>query len=127
MNLLIDNYDSFAYNLYQYLGEIDPVIRVVRNDEVDAAAVRAMGVERIVISPGPGYPADAGNCIEIIRALSGAVPILGVCLGHQAICEAFGDFYGDNFYPSDRFPLKAVVERPGATAACSDDAQGDRQ
>lgn len=90
MNLLIDNYDSFAYNLYQYLGEIDPQIAVVRNDEVDSAAVREMGAERIVISPGPGYPADAGNCIEIIRALSGEVPILGVCLGHQAICEAFG-------------------------------------
>ena len=90
MNLLIDNYDSFAYNLYQYLGELDPDIRVVRNDEVDASDVRAMGAEHIVISPGPGYPADAGNCIEIIRALSGELPILGVCLGHQAICEAFG-------------------------------------
>lgn len=90
MILLIDNYDSFAYNLYQYLGELDPNIRVVRNDELDAVGVRELAPECIVISPGPGYPADAGNCIQIVRELSGRIPILGVCLGHQAICEAFG-------------------------------------
>ncbi len=89
MILLIDNYDSFSYNLYQYLGELSPDIRVVRNDAIDAASARDLAPERIVISPGPGYPADAGNCIEVIRELSGDVPILGVCLGHQAICEAY--------------------------------------
>ena len=90
MILLVDNYDSFTFNLYQYLGELDPDIFVVRNDAVDAAGVRELAPERIVISPGPGYPADAGNCIDIVKGLSGSIPILGVCLGHQAICEAFG-------------------------------------
>ena len=90
MILLIDNYDSFSYNLYQYLGELGGRIQVVRNDEVDAPRIREIAPTHIVISPGPGYPAEAGNCIEIVRELSGAVPILGVCLGHQAICEAFG-------------------------------------
>lgn len=90
MILLIDNYDSFSYNLYQYLGELEPDIRVARNDAVDANAVREMAPTHIVISPGPGRPADAGNCEQIVRELSGTFPILGVCLGHQAICEAFG-------------------------------------
>lgn len=90
MILLIDNYDSFTYNLYQYLGELEPDICVVRNDQVNAQAVRGIAPEAMVISPGPGYPADAGNCVEIVRELSGEVPILGVCLGHQAICQAFG-------------------------------------
>lgn len=90
MILVIDNYDSFTYNLYQYLGELEPDVRVERNDAVDAGAVRALAPAGIVISPGPGRPADAGNCEQIVRELSGSVPILGVCLGHQAICEAFG-------------------------------------
>lgn len=94
MILLIDNYDSFAYNLYQYLGELDPAIRVVRNDAIDADGVRALGASHLVISPGPGKPADAGNCESVVRELSGALPILGVCLGHQAICEAFGATVG---------------------------------
>lgn len=94
MILLIDNYDSFSYNLYQYLGELNPDIQVIRNDALDAKGVAELAPERIVISPGPGYPADAGNCIEIVRAISGKVPILGVCLGHQAICEAFGATIG---------------------------------
>lgn len=90
MILLIDNYDSFSYNLYQYLGEIRADIGVVRNDAIDAAGIRELAPSHIVISPGPGYPADAGNCVSIVRELSGTFPILGVCLGHQAICEAFG-------------------------------------
>lgn len=94
MILLIDNYDSFSYNLYQYLGELEGDIRVVRNDALDAAGVCELAPDRIVISPGPGYPADAGNCISIVRELSGQMPILGVCLGHQAICEAFGATVG---------------------------------
>ena len=90
MILLIDNYDSFSYNLYQLLGSIEPDIRVVRNDELTVTEVAALKPEALVLSPGPGRPADAGICEEAVRALSGTVPILGVCLGHQAICEAFG-------------------------------------
>lgn len=93
MILLIDNYDSFSYNLYQYLGELERNIHVMRNDAIDARGVRELAPTHIVISPGPGKPADAGNCEAIIRELAetaGSVPILGVCLGHQAICEVFG-------------------------------------
>ncbi|MGI6032961.1 MAG: anthranilate synthase component II [Coriobacteriales bacterium] len=90
MILLIDNYDSFSYNLYQYLGSLNPDICVVRNDELSVSDVAALSPERIVLSPGPGYPRDAGICIDVVRQLTGTVPILGVCLGHQAICEAFG-------------------------------------
>ena len=88
--LLIDNYDSFSYNLYQMLGVSDPDIAVVRNDAVTAYDILGMGVDRVVISPGPGRPEDAGNCVDIIRRCAGEVPILGVCLGHQAICTAYG-------------------------------------
>jgi anthranilate synthase/aminodeoxychorismate synthase-like glutamine amidotransferase len=88
--VLIDNYDSFTYNLYQYLCELGAQVRVVRNDVVSVDEVRAMAPEYIVISPGPGLPRDAGISIELIRALGASTPILGVCLGHQAIAEAFG-------------------------------------
>lgn len=94
MILLIDNYDSFAYNLFQFLGELAGDVRVVRNDAIDAEGVRTLGPTHVVISPGPGRPADAGNCESIVRELSGELPILGVCLGHQAICEAFGATVG---------------------------------
>lgn len=90
MILLIDNYDSFSYNLYQLIGSIDSDIQVIRNDERTVEEIRAMAPAAIVISPGPGKPVDAGVCIEAVRRLSGEIPILGVCLGHQAICEAFG-------------------------------------
>lgn len=90
MTLLIDNYDSFSYNLFQLLGELNPEIRVVRNDELTVSDILALNPEHIVISPGPGRPEDAGNIIEVARTLSGKIPILGVCLGHQAICAAFG-------------------------------------
>ena len=90
MILLIDNYDSFSYNLVQYIGSIRPDIRVIRNDACTVEEIEAMHPEAIVISPGPGRPADAGVCIEAIRWFKDKVPILGVCLGHQAICEAFG-------------------------------------
>jgi len=90
MILLIDNYDSFSYNLYQLVGEIDSDIKVVRNDECTVAAIRRMAPSHIIISPGPGYPKDAGICEELILAMKDRTPILGVCLGHQAICEAFG-------------------------------------
>ena len=90
MTLLIDNYDSFSYNLYQLVGALDGDIRVIRNDAMTAEEIRALGPDRIILSPGPGRPADAGVCEEVVRTLAGSVPILGVCLGHQAICEVYG-------------------------------------
>ena len=90
MILLIDNYDSFSYNLYQLIGSMNPDIKVVRNDELTVEQIREQKPEALVLSPGPGKPADAGICVEAVRRLAGEIPILGVCLGHQAICEAFG-------------------------------------
>jgi len=90
MILLIDNYDSFSYNLYQLIGEINEDIKVVRNDELSVAEIEALQPTHVVISPGPGFPADAGVCEQAILKLKESTPILGVCLGHQAICEAFG-------------------------------------
>jgi len=90
MVLLIDNYDSFTYNLYQYIGEIYPHIEVVRNDEVTVDEAITSGAKRIVLSPGPGRPEDAGICVELIRKLQGQIPLLGICLGHQAIGYAYG-------------------------------------
>ena len=90
MVLLIDNYDSFSYNLYQLVGSIDPDIKVIRNDELTMAEIEALAPRRIILSPGPGKPADSGVCEDVIRRLTGKIPILGVCLGHQAICEVFG-------------------------------------
>ena len=90
MILLIDNYDSFSYNLYQLIGEIRPDIKVIRNDEMTAEEIRRLRPERIIISPGPGRPEHAGNIVQIIRELGDQTPILGVCLGHQAICTAYG-------------------------------------
>ncbi|MDA8220833.1 aminodeoxychorismate/anthranilate synthase component II [Desulfosporosinus sp.] len=90
MILLIDNYDSFSYNLYQLIGEINDDIKVMRNDELSVSEIEALQPTHIVISPGPGFPADAGVCEQTILKLKESTPILGVCLGHQAICEAFG-------------------------------------
>ena len=90
MILLIDNYDSFVYNLYQFIAVEDPDVRLVRNDRITPEEVLDMKPDAIVISPGPGKPSGAGICIELIRKLKGEVPILGICLGHQAIGEAFG-------------------------------------
>lgn len=90
MVLLIDNYDSFSYNLYQLVGSIDPDIRVIRNDELTIPEIEVLSPRCIILSPGPGRPSDAGVCEEVVRQLSGQYPILGVCLGHQAICEVFG-------------------------------------
>jgi len=90
MILLIDNYDSFSYNLYQAVGIVDSDIRVIKNDELTAREIEKLNPEHIIISPGPGRPADAGICEEVIKAMVGKCPILGVCLGHQAICEVFG-------------------------------------
>lgn len=90
MILMIDNYDSFTYNLVQALGVLNPDIHVVRNDKITAEGVLALNPSHVVLSPGPGFPKDAGISEELVRALAGRVPILGVCLGHQAIGEAFG-------------------------------------
>jgi anthranilate synthase/aminodeoxychorismate synthase-like glutamine amidotransferase len=90
MLLLIDNYDSFTYNLYQYLGELGAETRVVRNDELTVAEALALRPSSVVISPGPGNPDEAGISLELIRALPSEVPLLGVCLGHQALGQAFG-------------------------------------
>ena len=90
MILLIDNYDSFSYNLYQFVGEIDPDIKIIRNDEMTVDEIRALNPDRIILSPGPGRPEDAGVIIEVVKELGKDFPILGVCLGHQAICAAFG-------------------------------------
>ncbi len=90
MILLIDNYDSFSYNLYQLIGGIRRDIRVIRNDEWTVAEVEAFAPDAIFLSPGPKHPRDAGICIAVVQQLGGKIPIFGVCLGHQAICEAFG-------------------------------------
>ena len=90
MILLIDNYDSFSYNLYQFIGEIDEDIKVIRNDELTVKEIEALNPGCIILSPGPGKPSDAGVIIEVVKKLGDKFPILGVCLGHQAICEAFG-------------------------------------
>ena len=90
MLLMIDNYDSFTYNLVQYFGELGEEVRVIRNDELDVAAIAALQPARIVISPGPCTPNEAGVSLEVIEKLAGQVPILGVCLGHQGIGQAFG-------------------------------------
>jgi anthranilate synthase/aminodeoxychorismate synthase-like glutamine amidotransferase len=90
MILVIDNYDSFTYNLVQYLGELGEKLKVFRNDQTTIANLKKLKFDRIVISPGPGTPQEAGISLEAIKHFAGKVPILGVCLGHQAIAEAFG-------------------------------------
>lgn len=90
MILLIDNYDSFSYNLYQVVGSIRPDIRVARNDQITLDEIRKMNPDRIILSPGPKTPSEAGICEDVVKEFAGKIPILGVCLGHQAICEAFG-------------------------------------
>ena len=94
MILLIDNYDSFVYNLYQVAGALRPDITVVRNDALTCDDIAAAAPDALILSPGPGRPADACMCIPAIRRFAGRIPILGVCLGHQAICEAFGGTVG---------------------------------
>lgn len=90
MVLLIDNYDSFSYNLYQLIGSFNPGIKVIRNDEMGIQELKELDISHIILSPGPGRPAEAGICKEVVKHFAGRVPILGVCLGHQAICEAYG-------------------------------------
>jgi anthranilate synthase component II len=113
MILVIDNYDSFTYNLVQYLGELGAVLDVVRNDALEVDAIAAMKPERVVISPGPGTPDDAGISLGVIRALGPSTPILGVCLGHQAIGQAFGGTVA-----------RAGVQMHGKTSAIRHDERG---
>ena len=90
MVLLIDNYDSFSYNVYQLVGSVNPDIKVIRNDELTVSEIEALAPSHIILSPGPGKPVDAGICEDVIQYFAGKIPILGICLGHQAICEVFG-------------------------------------
>lgn len=90
MIILIDNYDSFTHNLYQLMASYHDDIQVIRHDKITIEAIRELNPHAIVISPGPGHPTDAGICIELIKNFSGLIPILGICLGHQAIVHAFG-------------------------------------
>ncbi len=90
MTLLIDNYDSFSYNLYQIVGTLDPDILVIRNDEKTVDEIEVLHPDRIILSPGPGRPEEGGIMIQLIQRLGNKIPMLGICLGHQAICAAFG-------------------------------------
>jgi anthranilate synthase/aminodeoxychorismate synthase-like glutamine amidotransferase len=113
MILVIDNYDSFTYNLVQYLGELGAELHVVRNDALDVDGVAALHPERIVISPGPGTPNDAGVSLDVITRLGERTPILGVCLGHQAIGQAFGGTVA-----------RAKTQMHGKTSAIRHDGRG---
>ena len=90
MILLIDNYDSFSYNLYQLVGEINSDIKVIRNDEMTVEEIEKLAPDKIILSPGPGRPEDAGVIVEVAKTVAKKIPTLGVCLGHQAICQAYG-------------------------------------
>ena len=113
MVLVIDNYDSFTYNLVQYLGELGAAVQVVRNDAASVADIAAMTPDRIVISPGPGRPEDAGVTMEVIRQLGQTKPILGVCLGHQAIGAVFGGSV-----------VRAITPMHGKTSTIEHDGRG---
>lgn len=90
MIILIDNYDSFSYNLYQLVGTINPDIRVIKNDEMTVEEIKKLKPTHVILSPGPGYPKEAGVCVEAALKLGEEISVLGVCLGHQAICQAYG-------------------------------------
>ncbi len=113
MLLMIDNYDSFTFNLVQYFGELGEDVRVVRNDQIDLAGIEALKPDRLVLSPGPCSPAEAGICIEAIRHFAGRLPLLGVCLGHQAIGAALGGRV-----------IRARVQMHGKASRIRTDGQG---
>ncbi|MDR0847605.1 MAG: aminodeoxychorismate/anthranilate synthase component II [Propionibacteriaceae bacterium] len=114
MIVIIDNYDSFTYNLYQMIGQVSPDLQVIRNDALTVEELAALGASHIVLSPGPGHPRDAGICIETVEKLAGKTPILGVCLGHQAICEAYGATvsHAKTLMHGKSSPVTSVVEDP---------------
>ena len=112
MILLIDNYDSFSYNLYQLIASVKEDVKVVRNDEVTIEEIERLDPQAIIFSPGPGAPKDAGICIETVKYFAGKKPMLGVCLGHQAICEAFGGkiTYAKNLMHGKKKPIRKKEE-----------------
>lgn len=112
MILLIDNYDSFSYNLYQLIGDINPDIKVIRNDEMTIQEIEKLNPERIILSPGPGRPENAGVIVEVAKNLAKKIPTLGVCLGHQAICMAYGAkvTYAKQLMHGKQSDVKADVE-----------------
>ena len=114
MILIIDNYDSFSYNLYQLIGSIVPDVQVIRNDARTVDQIYMMRPDAIVLSPGPGRPEDAGICVELVRRMGAKIPILGVCLGHQAICQAFGGsiIHADRPMHGKRSMISIVGEDP---------------
>lgn len=114
MILLIDNYDSFSYNLFQLVGSIDPDIQVIRNDVSTPGEIRRLKPSSIIISPGPGRPEDAGICIDVVKELAGEIPILGVCLGHQADLQGLSY----SFLCKGADARKAVTGRAGSHIAC---------
>ena len=114
MILLIDNYDSFSYNLYQMVGEICPDIKVIRNDEMTVGEIEKLSPERIILSPGPGRPEDAGVIVEAAKTVCRDIPTLGVCLGHQAICQAYGASitYAKRLMHGKQSEIKLIGESP---------------
>jgi anthranilate synthase component II len=113
MLLMIDNYDSFTFNLVQYFGELGEEVKVFRNDEITLEGIAALKPDQLVLSPGPCSPAEAGICVEAIRAFTGKLPILGVCLGHQSIGAALGGKV-----------VRAQVQMHGKTSELANDGQG---
>ncbi len=111
MVLLLDNYDSFTYNLYQYIGEFTSDIKVIRNDQITLEGIEELKPSHIVISPGPGHPLDAGVSMSLVKRFSGQIPILGVCLGHQAIAVAMGGKVGH---------AKSIVHGKLSTVHCNE-------
>lgn len=114
MILLIDNYDSFSYNLYQMIGELHPDIKVIRNDEMTVEEIKELAPEKIIISPGPGRPEDAGMIVEAASTVCRDIPTLGVCLGHQAICKAYGAAigYAKKLMHGKRSEVSTVADSP---------------
>lgn len=112
MILLIDNYDSFSYNLFQLIGSVEPDIKVIRNDEMTVAEIEQLDPEALIFSPGPKRPEEAGICIEAIKYFTGRKPMLGVCLGHQAICTAFGGTvtYAKELMHGKKKPVRRIYE-----------------
>jgi len=120
MILLIDNFDSFTYNVYQLAGQINPDIRVVRNNAVSLAEIEALAPTHIIISPGPGFPVTAGISIPAIRHFAGRIPILGICLGHQAIVEAFGGviIHAPELVHGKKRPVRILSDEAGTNPLC---------
>ncbi|MBE5908021.1 MAG: aminodeoxychorismate/anthranilate synthase component II [Lachnospiraceae bacterium] len=112
MILLIDNYDSFSYNVYQLVSSVAEDVRVIRNDDYTPDEIKAMEPEAIILSPGPGKPKDAGVCLDVVQQLRGSIPILGICLGHQAICEAYGGTvgYAKELMHGKQKPIRKTME-----------------